>query len=116
MKKVYYLSTCDTCKRIMDQVPDIDTWEQIDIKTEVIDPSDLDLMARHAGSYEGVFSKRARKYRSEGWNEKSLSDTDLRDLILNEYTFLKRPVFLIDDQVFVGNAKKTTTALLAYLK
>ena len=100
----------------MDQVPDIATWEQVDIKAEGIDASDLDRMAEHAGSYLAVFSKRARKFRSEGWNEKELSEKDYRDLILKEYTFLKRPVFLIDDEVFVGNAKKTTQALLDYLK
>lgn len=115
MKKVYYLSTCDTCARIMNQVSDIDSWEKVDIKTSNISEADLDLIAASKGSYEGVFSKRARKFRGEGWNEKTLSEQDYKKLILNEYTFLQRPVFLIDDRVFVGNSKKTTQALLDYL-
>ncbi|MTI20003.1 arsenate reductase, partial [Fulvivirga sp. RKSG066] len=31
-KKVYYLSTCDTCKRIMKEVGVDDSFEQHDIK------------------------------------------------------------------------------------
>jgi arsenate reductase len=36
-----------------------------------------------------------------------LNEADYRKYILEEYTFLKRPVFLIDNQIFIGNAKKT---------
>lgn len=100
----------------MSQVPNIEEWERIDIKSENISAEDLDLIAKKSGTYEAVFSKRARKFRSEGWNEKQLSEQDYRGLILKEYTFLKRPVFLIDDQVFVGNSKKTVSALLEYIR
>lgn len=115
MKKVYYLSTCDTCKRIMNSVPDLQSFEQIDIKADNISAKDLDIVAEKMGGYEQVFSKRARKFRGQGWHEKSLSDKEYRQLILDEYTFLKRPVFMIDDAVFVGNAKKNVTALIEYL-
>jgi len=45
-----------------------------------------------------------------GLAEKTLSEADYRDLILAEYTFLKRPVIIIGDQVFTGSAKKTLAA------
>ena len=115
MKKVYYLSTCDTCARIMSQVPNLEEWEKVDIKVVNIITDDVDQIAEISGGYEAVFSKRARKFRSEGWNQKELTEQDFRKLILEEYTFLKRPVFLIDDQAFVGNNKKTVAALLDYL-
>ena len=115
MRKVYYLSTCDTCARIMANLPDINSFEQIDIKVSNISEDDLDIAARVAGSYEQVFSKRARKYRSEGWNQKMLSEQDYKKLILKEYTFLKRPVFFVDDRVFIGNSKKEIAALNDFL-
>ena len=114
MKKVYYLSTCDTCKRIMQQVDDLASWEQVDIKKNNISAEDLDTIAEKSGGYEAVFSKRSRKYRAHNLHEQTLQDQDYRRLILEEYTFLKRPVWITDDQVFVGNTKKVVAALLAY--
>jgi arsenate reductase len=32
-------------------------------------------------------------------------------LILDEYTFLKRPVIIIDQEIFIGNSKKSVEAL-----
>ena len=63
-----------------------------------------------AGSYEALFSRRAMKYKSMGLKDKNLSEQDYRQLILDEYTFLKRPVIIVDDQIFVGNAKKEVEA------
>ena len=31
--------------------------------------------------------------------------------ILNDYTFLKRPVVIIEDKIFVGSEKKTIASL-----
>jgi len=115
MKRVYFLSSCSTCARIMDQVPDLESWEQIDIKESNILSKDLDLIARQSGGYEAVFSKRARKYRGEGHHEKNLSEKDFRQLILKEYTFLKRPVWIDGSTVFVGNSKKVVNDLLAHV-
>ena len=114
MKKVYYLSTCDTCKRIMQQVGDLDSWEQVDIKKNNISAKDLDIIAEKSGGYEAVFSKRSRKYRAQNLHEQTLQEQDYRRLILEEYTFLKRPVWITDDQVFVGNSKKVVTDLLVH--
>ena len=75
-------------------------------KTQPITESQIDRMAEMAGSYEALFSRRAMKYKGMGLKEKTLSEQDYRQLILDEYTFLKRPVIIINDQIFVGNAKK----------
>ncbi len=115
-KKVYHLSTCNTCQKIMAQVYDLSSFEQIDIKKKNISAKDLDFIAKKAGGYEQVFSRRAMKFRSEGWNEKELSEEDYRKLILQEYTFLKRPVFIIGKEVFVGNAKSNVLALVEFAK
>ena len=67
-------------------------------------------MYQMAGSYEDLFSKRARLYREKGLHEKQLSETDYKNLILEHYTFLKRPVILVDDKIFIGNSKKVVVA------
>jgi arsenate reductase len=46
-----------------------------------------------------------------GLKDKSLSESDYKRLILEEDTFLKRPVFIVNDSIFVGNSKKTVEAL-----
>jgi len=87
-----------------------DSWEQIEIKSQGIQDDQLDLIYKLAGSYESLFSRRAMKYRKLGLHEKELTEDDYRRLILDEYTFLKRPVVLLDENMFVGNAKKTVAA------
>jgi len=86
-----------------------------DIKVKNISAKALDAIKEKVGSYEALFSKRAMKYRSMGLNEMSLSEKDFRKYILEEYTFLKRPFILIDDEVFIGNSKKVVAAAKAAL-
>jgi len=107
MKKIYHLSTCNTCQRIIKELNDGEGFELQDIKSEAITPGQLEEMKEKAGSYESLFSRRARKYRAMGLHEQQLSEQDYRKLILEEYTFLKRPVILIDGDIFVGNSKKS---------
>ena len=106
MKKIYHLGTCTTCQRILKELnPGKDTALQ-DIKTQSLTEEQVDEMARMAGSYEAIFSKIALKYRAWGLNEKKLTEKDYRKYILEEYTFLKRPVIISGKQIFVGNAPK----------
>ena len=76
----------------------------------------MDFAAKKLGSYEALFSRRAIKFRSEGWNEKILTEKEYRKLILAEYTFLKRPVMINEEEVFAGNAKITVQAAKKSLK
>jgi len=82
-----------------------------DIKTEKITPAQLDEMKEKTGSYESLFSRRAMKYKEMGLKDKPLTEKDYRQLILDEYTFLKRPVVFVNDKIFVGSEKKTVEAL-----
>ncbi len=109
MKKAYHLAQCSTCQRILNEV----NWEgQLqEIRTEKISEEQLDQMAKMSGSYESLFSRRAMKYKSMRLKDKVLSEADYRQLILEEDTFLKRPVFIVNDKIFVGNSKKTIEAL-----
>lgn len=86
-------------------------FQMQDIKFEKITSAQLDEMKAMAGSYESLFSRRALKYKELGLKDKKLAEKDYRDYILNEYTFLKRPVVIINDKIFVGSEKKTVEAL-----
>ena len=86
-----------------------------DIKVKNISARELDAIKEKVGSYEALFSKRAMKYRSMGLNQMELTENDYRKYMLEEYTFLKRPFIIIDDQVFIGNSKKTVAAAKATL-
>ncbi len=109
-KKIYHLSTCNTCARIIKELELGEGVEFQEIKTQAITEKQLDEMKAATGSYESLFSRRAMKFRSMGLGERNLTEEDYRNLILEEYTFLKRPVVLVGDQVFVGNSKKVVAA------
>jgi arsenate reductase len=110
MKKIYYLSTCSTCNRIIKDLGLDASFEFQDIKSNPITKDQLEEMEKISGAYESLFSKRAIKYKTMGLKDKALSEADIKKLILDEYTFLKRPVIIIDDVIFVGNSKKTIEA------
>ncbi len=110
MKKIYYLSTCSTCTRIIKELNLDDSFEFQDIKSNKITTEQIEQMKKMSGSYESLFSKRAMKYKSMGLKDKNLSEDDIKNLIVDEYTFLKRPVLIINDEIFVGNSKKVVEA------
>jgi arsenate reductase len=105
MKRIYYLSSCDTCRRMLKEFNRLDEFELIDIKSANIDSKTLDFLKEKTGSYESLFSKRAIKYKTLGLKDKNLSEQDFRQLILDEYTFLKRPVLIDGNLVFIGQLK-----------
>ena len=118
MKKIYHLKNCTTCQSIIKETA-IDTLRQAqgekfimqDIKCEKITPAQLDEMKKMAGSYEALFSRRAMKYKELGLKDKNLEEKDYRKFILDEYTFLKRPVVIINDEIFIGSSTKIVEAL-----
>jgi arsenate reductase len=115
MKKIYYLGTCDTCARIIKELGLKNkgfTFQ--DIKTEKITPAQLEEMKEKAGSYEALFSRVALKYKT--LDPKPTKESEYKKLILQEYTFLKRPVILIGKEIFVGNSPKNVAAAKEALK
>ncbi len=111
MRKIYYLSTCSTCSRIIKELNLDNSFEFQDIKSNKITTEQIEQMEKMSGSYESLFSKRAMKYKSMGLKDKSLSENDIKNLIVEEYTFLKRPVIILNDKIFVGNSKKVIETL-----
>jgi arsenate reductase (glutaredoxin) len=110
MNKIYYLSTCSTCARI---IKDLNLSRKNfifqDIKTEPITKEQLEEMKKLSGSYEALFSRIALKYKS--LDPKPATEAEYKKLILSEYTFLKRPVILTASKIFIGNSKKNIEAV-----
>lgn len=113
MKKIYYLSTCSTCIRIIKELNLGDDFEYQDIKSTKITEAQLNEMAKMSSSFESLFSRRSMKYKD--LENKNPSENEIKKLILEEYTFLKRPVIIIDKQIFVGNAKSVVESIQSIL-
>ncbi len=109
-KKIYHLSTCNTCQRIIKELGGEKEFELQNTKEKHVTAKELDQFKKVAGSYEALFNRRAMKYRKQGLHEQDLSEADYKKLILGEYTFLKRPIVVIDEQIFIGNSKKVVAA------
>lgn len=116
MKKIYHLGNCTTCQRILKELNPGKEYEMQEIKTQPITPEQIDEMKNMAGTYEALFSRIALKFRALGLNKKKLTEKDYRKYILEEYTFLKRPVVIVDDKIFVGNAPRVTAATKQAMK
>lgn len=111
MKNFYYLESCSTCKRMAQELDLGKDVKQREIKSAPPTAEEIDRIARKAGGYEAVFSKRAMKYRALGLHEKTLDEQDYRRHLTEEYTFLKRPVLETEDAVAAGNSKKTVAEM-----
>jgi arsenate reductase (glutaredoxin) len=104
MKKIYTLSSCDSCAKMLKAAKPTKDVEIIDIK------------AKGIGGYGALFSKRAVKYRALGLHEKTLTEKEMKDLILQEYTFLLRPLTIIDGKVTIGKANASLESLKQHIK
>ena len=111
MRKVYYLKTCSTCSRILKELNLPSEFVLQDIKSEEITVKQVEDMKALSGSYEALFSKRSQLYKKMDLKNQNLTEKDFKHYILEHYTFLSRPVFIIDDKIFVGNSKKTVEAV-----
>ena len=107
MKKLYYLSTCDTCKKIINIWSPSDELSLIDLKKNPINQKQLKELYELSKSYESLFNKRALLYREFKKKNPVPTESDYKKLILEHYTFLKRPILLINDKLVIGNSKKS---------
>ena len=115
-KKVFHLSTCSTCKRIIKELELVDKgFELQNVKETPITEEELESLYKYSGSYESLFNRRSVLYRDRKLKEVNLSEEDYKNLILEHYSFLKRPIIQINDTYFVGNAKKTLAAAQEFL-
>jgi len=87
MKKVYYLKTCCTCVRILRELSLSSNYILQDIKTAEITVSQLDQMKDLAGSYEALFSRKAKLYKEMDLKNAALTEKDYKHYITSLYLF-----------------------------
>src|SRR5690606_9157418 len=110
MKKIYHLSSCDTCKKILKEIEVPSSFILQDVKETPPTEEQLQEMYQFTESYEALFNKRARLYKEQDLKNSNLDEEAYKSLILEHYTFLKRPVIINNDEIFIGNSTKTVTA------
>ncbi|MFW2135873.1 arsenate reductase family protein [Chryseobacterium sp. TY4] len=115
MKKVFYLKTCGTCKKIMAEF-DLSDWELREIKSAPVTKEELTEMYNLTKSYEALFSKKSTQIKAREIDVKTLGEKDFKDLILDHYSFLKRPVFITEKDIFAGSDKKNVENLKAFFE
>ena len=103
---IYYLASCDTCRKIIKLLPKSANLAYHDIKQNPITINELEFMHSLSRSYEALFSKKAQLYKSMDLKNKNLAEDDYKKLILEHYTFLSRPVFIIQDKIYIGNTQQ----------
>ncbi|MDI1254880.1 MAG: arsenate reductase [Flavobacterium sp.] len=116
MDKIYYLASCDTCRKIIKLLPNADRLQFHDIRQNPITANELEEMHQLSGSYEALFSKKAQLYKSMDLKNKSLTEADFKKYLLEHYTFLSRPVFIIGSKIYIGNSQKNVNEVIAVLK
>lgn len=116
MNKIYYLKTCSTCNRIISELNLPADLEFQNIKENPLTNSQIEELQKLSGSYESLFSKRANLYKELKLKDKNLSETDYKKYLLQHYTFLQRPVIVLNNKVFIGNSKKNVESIKEELK
>lgn len=106
MDKIYYLASCDTCRKIIKSLPENHNLSFHDIKQNPITETELEHMRELSGSYEALFSKKAQLYKSMDLKNKNLTEDDYKKYILEHYTFLSRPVFIIKNKIYIGSSQQ----------
>ncbi len=111
MKDLFiYLDSCNTCQRIL---ADLKLPKEIALqntKETPVTSEQVDYLKEQSGSYESLFNRRAQLYRGRNLHEQDLTETDYRNLLLDHYTFIKRPILIYKGTAYIGNSKKTVAA------
>lgn len=110
-----YLATCNTCKRIMKELNLTEDIQLQNTKDHSINLEQLEFLKEQAGSYEALFNRRSQQYRGRGLHEKQLGESDYKELLLDHYSFLKRPILIFNEVAYIGNSKKVVAAAIAAL-
>ena len=100
------MNSCNTCQRIYKELNLPRSVTILNIKEDSFTSELLEKLKNLAGSYEALFSRRAQLFKKRNLKERELSEQDFRILLLEHYTFLKRPVIVNKEQIFIGNSKK----------
>ena len=110
-----FLVSCNTCKRIQSELNLPKDIRLQNTKEAPITEEQVEFLYQQTGSYEVLFNRRSQQYRGRGLHEKSLTEVDYKKLLLDHYSFIKRPILIYNGVAYIGNSKKTIQAATAAL-
>ena len=104
----YWLPNCTTCQKAVRRLERhrVSVTRFRDIKEEPLVREEVEKLAKMLGGANELFSRRAIKYREMKLNERELSEEEMIDLMATEYTFLKRPILVVDGKASAGYFEK----------
>lgn len=111
-----YLDSCNTCKRILKELTLPQGFKLQNVKSDPITASQLDFLYTQSKSYEALFNRRSQLYRQRGLHEQQLTESDYKALLLEHYTFIKRPILIFNNIAYIGNSKNTIEAAVNAVK
>jgi len=104
----YWSPNCTTCQKAKRRLErhrvSVTTFR--DIKEEPLEREEVEKLVKTLGGASELFSRRAVKYREMKLNERDLSDAEMIDLMTTDYTFLKRPILVVNGQATAGYFEK----------
>lgn len=112
----YYINSCSTCKRILQQLGGEEKVALRDLKQQPLQLAELDALQARCGSYEALFNKRSQQIKLQGLDLSNASEAEYRTLIPQHYSFLKRPVLISESFIAVGSDAKTVENAVKYIK
>jgi arsenate reductase (glutaredoxin) len=94
---MYWLPHCSTCQKAKDAIEETGAkiHRFVDLKETPLAKEEIESLCEKAGGVNVVFSKVARKYRALGLDKLELSDADMLSHMVEEYTFIRRPVVVV---------------------
>jgi arsenate reductase len=113
--KIYYLASCDSCRKIIKALPRDHRLSFRDTKQHPLTSDELEEMYKLAGGYEILFNKKAQLYKSLDLKSKILTEIDFKNYLLQHYTFLSRPVFIIENEIFIGGSQQNMIRVMKAL-
>jgi len=115
MKVVFYLKSCNTCTRIIKEIKLNSSFIFREIKSNPLTLKEIEMIHDLSKNYESIFNKRAKLFTEKKLKDVTLTELEYKNYILENYTFLKRPVIITDQKIFIGNSKKNILELKKHL-
>jgi arsenate reductase len=115
MKVVFYLKSCNTCTRIIKEIKLNSSFVFREIKSNPLTLKEIEMIHDLSKNYESIFNKRAKLFTEKKLKDVTLTELEYKNYILENYTFLKRPVIITDQKIFIGNSKKNILELKKHL-
>ena len=110
--KVYTLKACDTCRKALKWLTENEIpFQNHDVRSDGLDASDVEPLMKALG-WEKLVNRKSTTWRNLSDEQKSdLDDAKAVQLITDNPTLMKRPVFLSDKDVMAGFNEDVRTRL-----